>query len=110
MRCIWLYGYSSCVHEEWDKNGRRLSIDRNPQEIDKATQSIETVSNLLQETEGPLNLISVLSSIFHAIKVPCVAIGVLRWVEATTTPKYLEKQVEGTPVSLALVDEGRSWC
>ena len=94
------------MHEEWDKFGNRISIDRNTEEIEKAARNIETVSNLLQETEGPLNLISVLSIIFQCIKVPCVAIGVLRWVEATTTPKYLEKQVEGTPVSLALVDEG----
>lgn len=105
MKCIWLYGYSSCVHEEYDNFGNRISIDRNSEEIEKAARNIETVSNLLQETEGPLNLISVLSMIFQCIKVPCVAIGVLRWVEATTTPKYLEKQVEGTPVSLALVDE-----
>jgi negative elongation factor C/D len=108
MKCIWLYGYSSCVHEEYDNFGNRISIDRNSEEIEKAARNIETVSNLLQETEGPLNLISVLSMIFQCIKVPCVAIGVLRWVEATTTPKYLEKQVEGTPVSLALVDEGIS--
>ena len=31
--------------------------------------------------------------------------GVLRWVEYITTPKYLEKQIEGTPLSLALIDE-----
>ena len=46
-----------------------------------------------------------LQNLFQYIKFPPVGLGVLRWVEYITTPKYLEKQIEGTPLSLALIDE-----
>ena len=52
-----------------------------------------------------MHILGELPTLFQCIRYPSVGLGVLRWVEATTTPKYLEKQVEGTPVSLALVDE-----
>ena len=62
-------------------------------------------SNLLLEKEGTLHILGELPTLFQCIRYPSVGLGVLRWVEATTTPKYLEKQLEGTPFSLALVDE-----
>ena len=57
------------------------------------------------EKEGTLHILGELPTLFQCIRYPSVGLGVLRWVEATTTPKYLEKQLEGTPFSLALVDE-----
>jgi len=103
--CVWIFGYAASVIEEWDDRGNRQSIDRQEHEIEQISKAIYQASELLLDKEGSLNIISELQNLFQYIKFPPVGLGVLRWVEYITTPKYLEKQIEGTPLSLALIDE-----
>ena len=91
--------------EEWDSQSNRLSIDRQDIETEQTSKAIYAASELLLDKEGSLNIISELHNLFQYIKFPPVGLGVLRWVEYITTPKYLEKQIESTPISLALIDE-----
>ena len=91
--------------EEWDSQSNRLSIDRQDIETEQISKAIYAASELLLDKEGSLNIISELHNLFQYIKFPPVGLGVLRWVEYITTPKYLEKQIESTPISLALIDE-----
>lgn len=93
------------VMEEWDSQSNRLSIDRQDIETEQTSKAIYAASELLLDKEGSLNIISELHNLFQYIKFPPVGLGVLRWVEYITTPKYLEKQIESTPISLALIDE-----
>jgi len=103
--CVWLFGYAASVMEEWDAQSNRLSIDRQDTETEQISKAIYAASELLLDKEGSLNIISELHNLFQYIKFPPVGLGVLRWVEYITTPKYLEKQIESTPISLALIDE-----
>ena len=91
--------------EEWDSQSNRLSIDRQDIETEQISKAIYAASELLLDKEGSLNIISELHNLFQYFKFPPVGLGVLRWVEYITTPKYLEKQIESTPISLALIDE-----
>ena len=72
-----------------------LRVEFSPQEIHEVKKFLEHWKSSLLE----------LQNLFQYIKFPPVGLGVLRWVEYITTPKYLEKQIEGTPLSLALIDE-----
>ena len=92
-KCVWLFGYAACVWEDWDVHGNRISIDRQEAEIEDTARAIENASNLLLEKEGTMHILGELPTLFKCIRYPSVGLGVLRWVEATTTPKYLEKQV-----------------
>ena len=74
-------------------HGNRISIDRQEAEIEDTARAIENASNLLLEKEGTMHILGELPTLFKCIRYPSVGLGVLRWVEATTTPKYLEKQV-----------------
>lgn len=99
---VFLLGYAASVVETRGKNN---SIKVNRDELNQTLQAIEKVHDLIG-SEGQIQLLSEIGTLYQCIRFPVVAMGVLKWVDQTVSdPSYFEKQMDHTPIHLMLLDE-----
>nr|CAB3266936.1 negative elongation factor C/D [Phallusia mammillata] len=100
---IYLLAYAASVNEKWHK-GERRTILRD--ELIQTSQAIDKVHHLVCGGQGQMELLSEIGTLYHCIRYPVVATGVLRWIDQTVSdPTYFEKQMDHTPLHLTLLDE-----
>lgn len=104
---IYLLAYAASVCESTPKNGQQSGKKTlNKDELKQTTAAIEKVHNICNQNKGSLELIADLQTLYNCIKYPVVAVGVIRWVEATVTePSYFKLCTDSSPIHLVILDE-----
>ncbi|XP_035680299.1 negative elongation factor D-like [Branchiostoma floridae] len=98
---IYLLAYAASVHETWKKN-KRTAIAKD--ELKSTSQAIERATNLCCKERS--EVVAELGTLYSCIRVPVVAMGVLRWIDWTVSePSYFKLLTDHTPIHLALLDE-----
>lgn len=98
-----LLAYAASVHET-HKKGVRKTL--NKEELYPTSQAIDKVHNICNESKGSAELIAEVATLYHCIRLPVVAIGVIRWVDCVVSDaSYFKLSTEHTPLHLALLDE-----
>uniref|UniRef100_H2ZKV4 Negative elongation factor C/D n=1 Tax=Ciona savignyi TaxID=51511 RepID=H2ZKV4_CIOSA len=100
---IFLLAYAASVTEQRYRGDRR---NINCDELQQTSQAIDKVHHLVCGGKGQLELMSEIGTLYHCIRYPVVATGVLKWVEQIVSDStYFEKQMDHTPLHLLLLDE-----
>nr|XP_002129224.1 negative elongation factor C/D [Ciona intestinalis] len=100
---IFLLAYAASVTEQLYRGDRRKI---NCDELQQTSQAIDKVHHLVCGGKGQLELMSEIGTLYHCIRYPVVATGVLKWIEQIVSDStYFEKQMDHTPLHLTLLDE-----
>lgn len=100
---IYLLSYAVSVVEQI-KKGNRRAINRDHLEF--TLSAIDKVATICQEKKGSIELLCEVNTLYQFIKIPVVAMGILRWVKYTVSePSYFQLSTDHTPIHLALLDE-----
>ena len=100
---IYLLSYAVSVVEQFKKGSRR-SINRD--HLEYTSSALDKVASICQERRGSIELLCEVNTLYQYIKIPVVAMGILRWVKYTVSePSYFQLSTDHTPIHLALLDE-----
>ncbi|XP_073233428.1 negative elongation factor D-like [Porites lutea] len=101
---VYLLAYAASVHETWIEN-ERATLNRD--ELKTTSQALDKIHSLcVQETKKGSQLLAEVGVLFHCIRFPVVAMGLLKWVDCTVSdPSFFKLLTDSTPVHLALLDE-----
>lgn len=101
---IYILGHSASVYERWE-NGERVSTNKD--ELKGAVQAIDRVHSVCsREIGGTLQLSVEVGMLYHCIRYPVVAMGILKWVEeCLSETNYLKVMTDATPLHVVLLDE-----
>lgn len=100
---IYLLAYAVSVVEQIKKGSRR-SI--NKEHLEFTSSALDKVATICQERKGSIELLCEVSTLYPSIKIPVVAMGILRWVKYTVSDSsYFKLSTDHTPIHLALLDE-----
>lgn len=100
---IYLLSYAVSVVEQV-KKGNRRSINKD--HLEYTSSAVDKVATICQEKKGSIELLCEVNTLYQCIKIPIVAMGILRWVKYTVSePSYFQLSTDHTPIHLALLDE-----
>lgn len=100
---IYLLSYAVSVVEQFKKGSRR-SINRD--HLDYTSSALDKVATICQEKKGSIELLCEVNTLYQFLKIPVVAMGILRWVKYTVSePSYFQLSTDHTPIHLAMLDE-----
>lgn len=98
---IYLLAYAASVYETFKKTVRK---NINKEELNLTIKAIEKVNSICNEKKGSFELLAELPSLYHCIRYPVVAFGIIQWVKITVKEKnYFQLSTEHTPLHLALL-------
>ncbi|XP_025201401.1 negative elongation factor D [Melanaphis sacchari] len=100
---IYLYAYSASVYEVTSGKKRKVI---NKDDLKSTIQAVDKVHSICNLNKSSTELIAEVATIYHCIRYPAVAVGLICWVESTVTePSFFKLCTEHTPTHLALLDE-----
>lgn len=100
---IYLLSYAVSVVEQTGRGGRK-SVNKD--HLEYTSSALDKVATICQEKKGSIELLCEVNTLYQYIKIPVVAMGILRWVKYTVSePSYFQLSTDHTPIHLALLDE-----
>lgn len=100
---IYLLSYAVSVVEQINRGGRK-SVNKD--HLEYTSSALDKVATICQEKKGSIELLCEVNTLYQYIKIPVVAMGILRWVKYTVSePSYFQLSTDHTPIHLALLDE-----
>lgn len=100
---IYLLAYAVSVVEQMKKGSRRAI---NKDHLEYTTSALDKTATICQEKKGSIELLCEVNTLYQYLKIPVVAMGILKWVKYTVSePSYFQLSTDHTPIHLALLDE-----